>query len=629
MLPRIPDPTQGPGRAHNIWKTNLASPLLTLRNLAISFGGEPLLSDAEFFVHPGDRLGLVGRNGSGKSTILKIAAGLVEPDSGDRVVRHGKMVRYLAQEPDLAGFSTTLDAAVSGLGPAGDPHHAEHLLDRLGLTGHERPSTLSGGEQRRCAIAQVLAPQPDILLLDEPTNHLDLPAIEWLEAELGNTCAALVVISHDRRFLSNLTRTTLWLDRGRLRRQDKGFADFETWRDQVLEDEETARHKLDRKIVAEEHWVRHGVSARRKRNQKRLRDLSTMRQGVRDRVGPTGRVAMGQNSADPSGKRVAEVKEAHKRFGDRTVVTDLNLEVQRGDRLAIVGPNGSGKTTILNMLTGSLKPDEGSIRLGANIRLVSLDQRRDRLDATTSLRDALTGGGGDIVETGGGAKHVIAYMKDFLFTADQAGTPLSALSGGERGRLMLAIALAHPSNLLVLDEPTNDLDLETLDLLQELLSDYAGTVLVVSHDRDFIDRVATSVLAFEGDGIWTEYAGGYSDMIVQRKGSDPRETQPKKARASGKRRTSVTLPAVATPRRANGRLGFKEKHALKVLPERIATLEREIGTLDTLLADSALYTRDPSTFSSSVERRENARQNLAKAEEEWLALEVLREEFES
>ena len=260
---------------------------------------------------------------------------------------------------------------------------------------------------------------------------------------------------------------------------------------------------------------------------------------------------------------------------------------------------------------------------------MSLDQRRDRLDATTSLRDALTGGGGDIVETGGGAKHVIAYMKDFLFTADQAGTPLSALSGGERGRLMLAIALAHPSNLLVLDEPTNDLDFETLDLLQELLADYAGTVLVVSHDRDFIDRVATSVLAFEGDGIWTEYAGGYSDMIVQRGGSDPRETQPKKARASGERRTSVTLPAVASPRRANGRLGFKEKHALKVLPERIAMLEREIGTLDTLLADSALYTRDPSTFSSSVERRENARQNLAKAEEEWLALEVLREEFES
>jgi len=606
----------------------LASPLLTLRKLAISFGGEPLLEDAEFFVHPGERLGLVGRNGSGKSTMLKIAAGLVEPDSGERVVQHGKTVRYLPQEPDLTRFATTLDAAASGLGPFGDPHRAEHLLDRLGLTGQERPATLSGGEQRRCAIAQVLAPQPDILLLDEPTNHLDLPAIEWLESELGSMRAALVVISHDRRFLSNLTRATLWLDRGQLRRQEKGFADFENWRDQVLDEEETTRHKLDRKIVAEEHWVRHGVSARRKRNQKRLGDLRTLRQGVRDQVGPTGRVTMAQNSADPSGKCVAEVKEATKRFGDRAVVSGLNIEVQRGDRLAIVGPNGAGKTTILNMLTGSLKPDEGSIRLGANIQLVSLDQRRDRLDATTSLRDALTGGGSDVVETGNGPKHVASYMKDFLFTPDQARTPLSALSGGERGRLMLAIALARPSNLLVLDEPTNDLDLETLDLLQELLSDYAGTVLVVSHDRDFIDRVATSVLGFEGDGIWTEYAGGYSDMIAQRGAGNPGEAQPKKARRSGGRRTSVMPREAATPRRAQGRLGFKEKHALKVLPEHIASLEREIGALDTLLSDSALYTRDPATFSTSVARRETAQQELAKAEEDWIALEILREELE-
>jgi len=561
--------------------------------------------------------------------MLKIAAGLIEPDDGERIVQHGKMVRYLPQEPDLSQFATTLDAAANDLGATGDPHRAEHFLERLGLTGREDPATLSGGELRRCALAQALAPQPDILLLDEPTNHLDLPAIEWLENELADLRAALVVISHDRRFLSTLTRATLWLDRGKLRRQEKGFADFEAWRDRVLEEEETARHKLDRKIVAEEHWVRYGVTARRKRNQKRLGDLNAMRRHVRERVGPTGRVAMTQNTADPSGKRVAEVKDATKRFGDRTIVDSLSIEVQRGDRLAIVGPNGAGKTTILNMLTGALNPDEGSIRLGVNLQRVTLDQRRDQLDATTSLRDELTGGGSDVVETGAGTKHVVSYMKDFLFSADQAGTPVNTLSGGERGRLMLAVALARPSNLLVLDEPTNDLDLETLDLLQELLADYAGTALVVSHDRDFIDRVATSVLAFEGDGKWAEYAGGYSDMIAQRGTDTPVKSEGDKGSSSPSRQKPTPAPPEATrSRREQGRLGFKEKHALKVLPDRMTALEQEIAKLDEVLSDSDLYSRDPQTFNTSVARRDAAERDLEAAEEEWLALELLREELE-
>ena len=607
----------------------MASPLLTLRNLSVSFGGEPLLAGTELFVHPGDRLGLVGRNGSGKSTLLKIAAGLIEPDAGERIVQHGKTVSYLPQEPDLSAFATTRDAAVSGIGPTGDPHRAEHYLERLGLSGAEGPATLSGGELRRCAIAQALATQPDILLLDEPTNHLDLPAIEWLEGELASMRAALVIISHDRRFLSTLTRATLWLDRGQLRRQQKGFADFEAWRDQILEEEETARHKLDRKIVAEEHWVRYGVTARRKRNQKRLRDLNTMRRHVRERVGPTGQVSMTQNTAQASGKRVAEVQGATKRFGDRTIVDTLNIEVQRGDRLAIVGPNGAGKTTILNMLTGALKPDDGSIRLGINLQLVTLDQRRDQLDATTPLRDVLTGGGSDIVETGSGAKHVMSYMKDFLFDASQSGTPVNTLSGGERGRLMLAIALSRPSNLLVLDEPTNYLDLETLDLLQELLADYAGTALVVSHDRDFIDRVATSVLAFEGEGKWVEYAGGYSDMMAQRGADAPKTRQEtSKSSAQTSKKPQEATKATAS-RRAQGRLGFKEKHALKVLPERISALEQEIAALDETLADPDLYTRNPKTFNASIARRDAAHQDLKAAEEEWLALELLREELES
>ena len=558
---------------------------------------------------------------------MKVAGGIIEPDQGERIIQHGATIRYLQQEPRFDGFNTTLDVALDGLGPAGDPHRAQHLLERLGLTGAENPATLSGGELRRCALAQVLAPEPDVLLLDEPTNHLDLPAIEWLEDELGGVRSALVVVSHDRRFLSNLSRATLWLDRGQVRRYQRGFAAFESWRDQILEEEERARHKLDRKIVAEEHWVRYGVTARRKRNQKRLRDLAALRQTRREQRGPAGNVTMKQHTADASAKLVAEAKAATKSFGLRPIVTNLSLRVQRGDRLAIVGPNGAGKTTLLNLLTGVLEPDSGTIRLGANIKLVSLDQRRDSLDPSTSLRDLLTGGGGDTVETGAGSRHVIGYLKDFLFTPEQAGTPVGVLSGGERGRLMLAIGLAAPSNLLVLDEPTNDLDLETLDLLQELIADYAGTVLLISHDREFIDRVATSVLAFEKTGGWTEYAGGYSDMIAQRGYGISPLTLPKAVNPRQPKQLRTGKPAV--PRSVQRRrLGFKEKHALKVLPDRIAKLEQELKTLGERLSDPALYGKDPETFNASVERHQAAQQELGAAEEEWLALEMLREEIE-
>ena len=591
----------------------------------MTFGGTPLLSGAEFMVQPGDRLGLVGRNGSGKSTLLKIAAGTVEPDDGNRVLRHGVTVRYLPQEPRFDKFGTTLEAVVDGLDPSGDMHRASYLLQRLGLSGEEVPTTLSGGELRRCALAQVLAPEPDILLLDEPTNHLDLPAIEWLETELNACRSALVVVSHDRRFLGTLTRATLWLDRGMVRRNESGFDSFESWRDSLLEAEELDRHKLDRKIVTEEHWVRYGVTARRKRNQKRLRDLAALRQARRDRPGPVGNITMSQNAAEASAKLVVEAKEVNKNFGLNVVVSGLSLRIQRGDRLAIVGPNGAGKTTILNLLNGTLEADSGSIRLGANIQLVSLDQRRAVLDPLTSLRDSLTGGGGDMVDTGKGGRHVIGYMKDYLFTPDQAGTPVGALSGGERGRLMLAKGLARPSNVMVLDEPTNDLDLETLDLMQELLDDYAGTVLLVSHDRDFIDRVATSVLAFEGNGRWTEYAGGYSDMTAQRGyGVTPLErdgqVQPRPSRPA---RITKSVP---TPGRR--RLGFKEKHALEILPERIDTLQRKIESLDSKLSDPEFYGRAPEAFNTSVELRDAAQQELNAAEEEWLALEILREETE-
>ena len=605
----------------------MAAPLLTLQNIHISFGDGPLLTDAELMVHPGDRLGLVGRNGSGKSTLLKIAAGIIEADAGQRTSRQGTTIRYLPQEPRFDGFSTTFDIVVDGLGPAGDPHRAQHLLERLGLTGTETPATLSGGELRRCALAHALAPEPDILLLDEPTNHLDLPAIEWLETELNDVRAALVIISHDRRLLSTLTRATLWLDRGQVRRHEQGFAAFEAWRDKVLEEEELAQHKLDRKIVAEEHWVTYGVTARRKRNQKRLRDLAALRQARRDHRGPAGNVAMSQNTAGPSAKLVAEAKGASKRFGERPIVDELSLRVQRGDRLAIVGPNGAGKTTILNLVTGVLDPDAGSIRRGANIDLVALDQRRDALDPSQSLRDALTGGRGDMIETGTGNRHVIGYMKDFLFTPEQARTPVGILSGGERGRLMLAMALAKPSNVLVLDEPTNDLDLETLDLLQELLTDYAGTVLLVSHDREFIDRVATSVLAYEENGVWIEYAGGYSDMIAQRGYgvSALADTPGAAAQTASPRQTKPARTKQSAPQR----MRFNELYALKALPERIANLEQELKTLGERLSDPTLFSQDPDAFAASVERHNAAQQELTAAEEEWLALEILREETES
>ena len=473
----------------------MAPPLLQLKDIALTFGGTPLLTGVELTVAAEERLCLIGRNGSGKSTLLKIAAGLVEPDRGERFVQPGATIRYLPQEPDFAGATSTLAYVEAGLAPGDDAYQAPYLLQQLGLSGDEDPEKLSGGEARRAALARALAPSPDILLLDEPTNHLDLPTIEWLEAELASRRSALVLISHDRRFLSNLSRVTVWLDRGQARRIERGFSAFEAWRDEVLAEEERDQHKLDRKIVAEEHWLRYGVSGRRKRNVKRLAGLHALRDQRRDYRGVAGKAALTAATGEKSGALVIEAKGISKSFGERAVVSDFSIRVQRGDRIGIVGPNGAGKTTLINLLTGALAPDSGTLRLGANIEMATLDQRRESLDDHATLADALTGGRGDHVMVGGKPKHVMSYLKDFLFTQEQARTPLEVLSGGERGRLMLARALAKTSNLLVLDEPTNDLDLETLDVLEEMLGDYEGTVILISHDRDFLDRVVTSVIA--------------------------------------------------------------------------------------------------------------------------------------
>ncbi len=598
------------------------APLLHLRDVALTFGGQPLLEAAEIAVSAGERVCLVGRNGSGKSTLLKIAAGLVEPDHAERFVQPGATIRYLPQEPDFAGYRTALAYVEAGLGPGDDAYRAQYLLTELGLTGQEDPATMSGGESRRAALARVLAPEPDILLLDEPTNHLDLPVIEWLEQELKSLRSAMVLISHDRRFLTALSRATVWLDRGVTRRMEKGFGDFELWRDEVLAQEELDRHKLDRKIAREQDWLRYGVSARRTRNQRRLGELHALREQRRTARAATGNVRLEASEAQTSGKLVIEAVNVSKAYGDNAVVRNLSLRVARGDRIGIVGPNGAGKTTLINLLTGGLAPDSGTVKLGTALEMVTLDQRRESLDPATPLGDALTGGGSDQVMVGGQPRHVVSYMKDFLFQPLQRGTPVGALSGGERGRLMLARALAKPSNLLVLDEPTNDLDLETLDLLQELLADYQGTVLLVSHDRDFLDRVVSAVLISDGDGVWTEFAGGYSDMLAQRGrgvGAKARVTEKPSAAAP------KPAPASAAPA-ARRKLSFNEKHALETLPQKIEALQAEAEKLNAAVAGD-LYSRDPKLFARATARLEELAREIGEAEERWLELEMLREEI--
>jgi ATP-binding cassette subfamily F protein uup len=607
----------------------MAPPLLQLKDIVLTFGGTPLLAGAELSVGAGERVSLIGRNGSGKSTLLRIAAGVTEPDGGAVFVQPGAVVRYLPQEPDFSGFATSLAYVEAGLRlsddhHADDPHAARQKLEQLGLTGEEDPTHLSGGEARRAGLARVLAADPDILLLDEPTNHLDLTTIEWLERDLGARRTALVIVSHDRRFLSNLSRSMVWLDRGRTRRIERGFAHFEEWRDAVLADEEREQHKLGRKIVAEEHWLRFGVTGRRKRNMRRVGLLQALRERRRTyRAGP-GNAAIVAGAAAPSGAQVIEAAGISKSYAGRPIVRDFSIRIQRGDRIGIVGPNGSGKTTLINLLTGQMQPDSGTVRLGSALAVATLNQHRDSLDPNVTVADALTGRAGDTVMVNGQAKHVMSYMKDFLFASEQARTPLGKLSGGERGRLMLAQALAKPSNLLVLDEPTNDLDMETLDVLEDMLADYPGTVLLISHDRDFLDRLVGGVIVPEGDGRWVEYAGGYSDMLAQR-GADLTREAPKQSALP--KEVAAPAPVAMTPQPAKRRLTFKDKHALDTLPRTIAALQAEMKNLQTKLDDPQFYARDRAGFEKTTATLGELQQKIAAAEQQWLELEILREDI--
>ena len=604
----------------------MAPPLLNLAGIRLTFGGTPLLDGADLTVAPGDRIALVGRNGSGKSTLLKIAAGLAEAQDGESFRQPTATIRYLPQTPDMDGFATVRAYVEAGLGPADDPYRATYLLEHLGLTGEEAPAALSGGEARRAALARVMAPEPDILLLDEPTNHLDLAVIEWLEEELIRSSSALVVISHDRRFLERVSCATVWLDRGQTRRLERGFAHFEEWRDQTLEEEEREQHKLGRQIAREEHWLRYGVTARRKRNVRRLGELRALRQRHRDYRGAEGTATMAASEAAESGKLVIEARSISKSFGDLTVVQDFSTRIQRGDRIGLVGPNGAGKTTLLKMLTGELAPDAGHVRLGVNLDVATLDQKREAADPQETLAHYLTDGRGESLVINGEQRHVVSYMRDFLFKPEQARTPVRELSGGEHARLLLARVLARPANLLVLDEPTNDLDMETLELLQELVAGFAGTVILVSHDRDFLDRTVTSVIAPDGEGRWIEYAGGYSDMLSQR-GTSKLEGRKMRAQPSETADKPAARPQEAV-KPASKKLSYKQKFALENLPKKMETAGAAIHRLEGRIADPGLYDRDPAGFQQTIVDLDKERAALSAMEEEWLELEMLREELE-
>jgi ATP-binding cassette subfamily F protein uup len=603
----------------------MAPPVIALKNIQLTFGGAPLFEGCDLQVLPGDRIGLVGRNGSGKSTLLKIAAGLMEADDGDIFKQPGSKIAYLRQEPDLSAYATVLDYAEDAFPEGEDPYKARLLLNELGLEGDERTGEISGGQARRAALAAALAPGPDVLLFDEPTNHLDLPAIEWLEKELANARAALVLISHDRAFLKTLTAKTVWIDRGQSRELNQGFGAFEEWRDTVFEQEQLERHKLDRKIARELAWMHDGgVTARRKRNMRRVGELANLRTQRKEARAQQGTVKMEVTSAGITGKLVVEAKNISKGYDGRTLIDDFSIRIARGDRVALAGPNGSGKTTMLKMLTGVLEPDSGSIRHGANLEIITLDQTRESLDPNTTVSDTLTGGRGDSVVVNGASRHVASYLKDFLFQPEQMRSAVSALSGGERARLMLARALAKPSNVLVLDEPTNDLDLETLDLLQELVADYPGTVLLVSHDRDFLDRTATSLITQDADGRWQEYAGGYTDMLAQRGKISGAESTRSQAGASSGNAQAPSRDAVVARK---GKLSFKDKHELETLPGTIDKLTAEIAKLTSNLADPALFTRDPDQFHANSKKIGVLENQKSKAEERWMELELKREEL--
>ncbi len=585
----------------------MAAPILSYEGLALVQGTGWLFQDLDIYVGARDRLALIGRNGAGKTTLLKLLAGRIEPDKGKRTIVPGTHVVLLEQEPDFTGYATLMDYAIGGANPPAE-HEVAAIADQLGIDMAREAASASGGERRRAAIARALAQNPDVLLLDEPTNHLDLAAIDWLEGWLSRFSGAFVAISHDRTFLTRLTRQTLWLDRGGIRRKEIGFGGFDAWMEAIYAEETRAAEKLDAKLKLEAHWLQRGVTARRRRNQGRLEKLMEMRATRAAMIGGPGVAKLGLANDDVRSKSVIVADHISKRFGDRTIIKDFDFRVQRGDRIGIVGANGAGKSTLLKLLTGEIEPDEGKVTLAPTLDGIVIDQQRSLLSPEKTVRDILADGG-DWVEVRGVKKHVQGYLKDFLFDPSVAEASVAALSGGERSRLLLAREFARESNLLVLDEPTNDLDLETLDLLQEVIADYAGTVLLVSHDRDFLDRTVTVTLGLDGSGKVDIVAGGYADWEAKR--SKP---------ASAKAKAAGADTAPPPPPQARRKLSYKDQRDYDLLPDRIEAIEKEMAGIETELSDGSLFTRDNARFSALTAKLDALRAEKAAAEDRWLAL---------
>lgn len=591
------------------------APVYTIKDAHLQFGERPLFTGLELYLTKGRKYCLVGRNGSGKSTLLKVIAGQTEADNAETFLQPGTAISYMAQEDDLAGFATLRDVVLSGLGEhqADLAYKADILIERLEIAENADPRTASGGERKKAALARALVNNPDILLLDEPTNHLDITTIEKLEEMISKFSGALIVISHDRAFLKHVCDGIIWLDRGIARTLNKGFDAFEDWRDAVYEQEEAEQNRLNKKIESETRWLRKGVTARRKRNQGRLHRLYDLRNERRDQIKKTGSVDLNIDGDVIQSKLIIEAKHLSKSFNGRPIVNDFSLRVMQGNKIGVIGANGAGKTTLIKLLTGRLAPDSGYARLAKTTQEVYFDQNRAVLDPTKTLKETLCPDGGDHVFVKGAPRHVYSYLKDFLFSPSQANTPVSVLSGGEKNRLIMARDLAKPSNFLVLDEPTNDLDMDTLDLLQDALETYKGTVLIVSHDRDFLDNTATSLLYMAGDGSVVEYVDSCTHLLEKIKEREKEKKNVPTVKEPVKQESRSERPKAI-------RLSYNDKRALEMLPGEIAELEQQIKAMEEKLADPDFYAKSPAEFEQTAAKLEQSKTLLDEKETRWLEL---------